>query len=292
VKIKDFDAKFIPEENVLRHHNMARKQSYDIAEFSGIGLFIARERGEPIIGLPIFPRRLFSYSFIYINSDAKIREPRDLIGKKVATPAYGITMAVLARGDLQHEYDVHPSKIRWIKTEEELYPFNQPKDIQLQQIPGNKDMLENMLIRGEIDAMIYPTIIRPFREGSPKVKRLFPDFASKEKEYARRKSFYPLMHCIMIRNRLAVKYKDRISNIVRAFEDSKRLCYDELSHPAYSSSIWSNYELEQQREVLGPDVFPTGIEANRLALQELMNLCVEQGFISREMEISTLFGVS
>lgn len=291
VKMKDFDVKFVPEENVQRHHKMARNQSYDIAEFSGIGLLVARERGEPIIGLPIFPRRLFSYSFIYINSDANIREPQDLVGKKVGTPAYGVTMAVLARGDLQHEYDVHPSKIRWIKTNEELYPFNPPKDILIQQIQGSRKTLENMLVKGEIDAMIHPSVIRPFREGSSKVKRLFPDFASKEKEYARKKSFCPIMHSIMIKSSLAVKYRVKISNVVTAFEESKRICYDELSHPAYSSSIWTNYELEQQNQILGSDAFPTGTQANRKALQELMEMCLEQGFISHEIEIDTLFAI-
>jgi len=292
VKVRDFNAIFVMEDSVRRHHNMARKQAYDVAEFSGVGLFVARERNEPIIGLPIFPRRLFSHSFIYVNTDSKIREPRDLIGKKVGTPAYGITMAVLARGDLQHEYDIPPSKIRWIKTGDELYPFNQPKNLQIERIQGDKEMLERMLVEGHIDAMIHPTVITPLRDGSPKVKRLFRDFIDREREYARKKGFCPVMHCIMMKAGLATKYRDKLRNIVNAFEESKKICYSELSHPAYSSVIWTRYELERQREMLGDDPFPAGVEPNRRAIEHMMSLCVEQGFLSTQIEIGKLFVIN
>lgn len=292
VKVPGIEIDFAGDDYVTRHTTMAWKQAYDLAEFSGAGLFTAREHDAPIIGLPFFPRRLFSYSFIYVNVDSKINEPRDLIGKKVGIPTYGMTMAVLARGDLQHEFDISPNKIRWVKTSEELYEFSKPKNLELTQINGNKATLEQMLVKREINAMIHPTVIKPFRESSPKVKRLFPDFQEREEKYYRKKRVFPIMHVIMAKKELAEKYPEKMTGIIKALEESKRICYEELSHPAYTSIVWGTVGLERQRRLLGEDPFPMGIEPNRKAIEQLMQLCLEQGLISKEMELESLFALA
>src|SRR5262249_58169596 len=65
------------------------------------------------IGIPAFVSRIFRHSGIYIRSDAGIRTPQDLSGKRIGLPEYQITAVVWMRGLLQHEYGVHPSEIHW-----------------------------------------------------------------------------------------------------------------------------------------------------------------------------------
>ena len=56
------------------------------------------------MGIPAFVSRLFRHSGIYVRTDAGIRTPADLKGKRVGLPEYQITAVVWMRGIMQHEY--------------------------------------------------------------------------------------------------------------------------------------------------------------------------------------------
>ena len=64
-------------------HGRMLEGDYDVAEFSLSSFLIARDKGLPIVGIPIFPRRLFSMSQMWVHPDSPYRKPSDLIGKKV-----------------------------------------------------------------------------------------------------------------------------------------------------------------------------------------------------------------
>ena len=57
--------------------------------------------------------RIFRHSGIYIRTDAGIRTPADLRGKRIGLPEYQITAVVWMRGMMQHEYGVLPTEIHW-----------------------------------------------------------------------------------------------------------------------------------------------------------------------------------
>ena len=93
-------------------------RSYDVAEMSTSD-FIARRSVEgdqcPMVGLPVFPSRMFRHSFITYNTASGIRRPRDLEGRRIGVPRYSMTAAVWMRGLLQHDYGVDVSTIRWVE---------------------------------------------------------------------------------------------------------------------------------------------------------------------------------
>ena len=84
---------------------MLRHQEFDVAEMSlsSYTLSLFREN-PPFIAIPVFPSRMFRHACIYINASSGIREPRDLIGKRVASPEYQMTAPVWIRGILSDEY--------------------------------------------------------------------------------------------------------------------------------------------------------------------------------------------
>ena len=69
-----------PEEMFYR---MARLRDFDVAEFSLSTYTVLRGRGEPLVAIPVFPSFAFRHSAIFVRDDAGIREPRDLVGKRV-----------------------------------------------------------------------------------------------------------------------------------------------------------------------------------------------------------------
>ena len=71
-----------------RHERMLQKGEFDICELSLSSYLIAKSRGMPFTAIPVFPRRLFSLSQMWVNVDAKITSPRDLIGKRVGLSTF------------------------------------------------------------------------------------------------------------------------------------------------------------------------------------------------------------
>jgi 4,5-dihydroxyphthalate decarboxylase len=62
---------------------------------------------------------MFRHSSIYINVDGGIREPKDLIGKRVGTPEYQMTAQVWIRGILSDHYGVPVNSVTYCTGGEE-----------------------------------------------------------------------------------------------------------------------------------------------------------------------------
>jgi 4,5-dihydroxyphthalate decarboxylase len=148
-----------------RHERMLQRGEFDICELSLSSYLIAKSRGMPFTAIPVFPRRLFSQSQMWVNVDAGIRSPKDLIGKKVGLSTFQTTLSVLAKGDLQSEYGVPWEKIQWIVSKEETLPFKPKGNVSIQLVPAGKK-IGNMLEQGEIDALMMPHPPQPVVRGS------------------------------------------------------------------------------------------------------------------------------
>lgn len=276
---------------------MLRHGEFDAAELSMGSYMMARDKGFPkLIAIPVFPSRAFRHSCIYINTDAGIKEPKDLAGKRVGVPEYQITMAIWARGILQHEYGVGPEKMKWFTGGEE-HPGRQdkikhdlPPGVDIRPI-GPDQTLSSMLESGEIDAMISAHMPSPFVRRSPRVRRLIPNFCEVEKEYYRRTKIFPIMHTVALREDVYQKHPWVAQSLCKAFAEAKRICQDsmhEFSALKYMLA-WSIAEMEEEREILGEDAWPYGLEPNRHVLETLVQYAHEQGLIKRRLDLKSLF---
>src|SRR5712672_4290660 len=99
---------------------MLRYREFEVAELSlssyTVSLFA--EQG-PFIAIPVFPSRFFRHSCIYVNRDANIRTPKDLIGKRIGTPEYQMTAPVWVRGILSEYYGVPADSVTYYTGGEE-----------------------------------------------------------------------------------------------------------------------------------------------------------------------------
>jgi 4,5-dihydroxyphthalate decarboxylase len=84
-----------------RHERMLRDREFDVAEVSFSSYIMERTRSRDFTAIPVFPRRLFSQSQIWINANGRVKTPKDLIGKRVGLNTFQTTLSVLAKGDLQ-----------------------------------------------------------------------------------------------------------------------------------------------------------------------------------------------
>jgi 4,5-dihydroxyphthalate decarboxylase len=300
VEVEGMDLTFLPLRVEETFWRMLRYQEFDAAEISMGSYLMAREKGFPrLIAIPVFPSRAFRHSGIYINTDSGIREPKELAGKRVGVPEYQITMAIWARGILQHEYGVAPEKMKWFTGGEE-HPGREdkikhdlPKSIDIRPI-GPDQTLSSMLELGDLDAMISAHMPSPFVRRSPKVRRLIPNFREVEQDYYRRTKLFPIMHTVALRQEVYEKNPWVAQSLYKAFAESKRRCEEsmyEFSALNYMLA-WSIAEMEEEREIFGTELWPYGLEANRHNLETLVSYAHEQGLIKKPLELGSLFAPS
>ena len=107
----------IVEETFFR---MLRHREFDLSEMSMSSYVVSLLRPEPpFIAIPVYPSRFFRHSCIYVNADAGIESPGDLIGKRVGTPEYQMTAPVWIRGILSDHYGVPVDSVTYVTGGEE-----------------------------------------------------------------------------------------------------------------------------------------------------------------------------
>jgi hypothetical protein len=67
-------------------------------------------------------------------------------------------------------------------------------------------------------------------EGSPKVRRLFPDYEAVERDYYRRTGIFPIMHAVVVTRELAEREPDIVQAVYRGFCNAKAAMAEELEH--------------------------------------------------------------
>jgi 4,5-dihydroxyphthalate decarboxylase len=273
---------------------MLQYRDFDVAEMSLSNYASLVSQGDaPFVAIPVFPSRVFRHGYFFINADAGIRDARDLKGKRGGVPEYSMTAAVYMRGLLQHEYGVQPRDITWVQGRADRLGRKLPADIRLTQAAAATE-LGDLLERGELDFLMTANNPLAFRRGSPKLKRLFPNYAELEKDYYRRTKIYPIMHTIVIRREVYERDPWVALSLYKAFLAAKERAYHLLSETGSpkASFAWLQPLLEEEQRIIGKDWFPYGIEANRASLGALLQYNHEQGLSDRPLQIEELFAPS
>ncbi len=138
-----------------RHERMLRDREFDVAEVSFSSYIMERTRSRDFTAIPVFPRRLFSQSQIWINANGRVKTPQDLVGKRVGLNTFQTTLSVLAKGDLQADHGVPWRSIEWVVSKDETIPFEAEAGVSIVKAPDDTN-IGDMLIRGEIDAIFRP----------------------------------------------------------------------------------------------------------------------------------------
>jgi 4,5-dihydroxyphthalate decarboxylase len=273
----------------IRHWRMIRNHEFDIAELSMSNYLMAKYIGLPIAAIPVFLHRRFRHGFVFLNAAKNIRKPTDLVGKKVGLRNFQATANLWIRGILEHEYQLPHRSIQWFKQDEEEVEWTPPSDLNIQRVGAGKNV-EQMLVDGELDALIHPELIQPILNKDQRVSRLFPAYRELEIEYFKRTGIFPIMHTTAIKQAVVEKYPWVPINLMHAFEESKKVAYKRIENPRIAPLAWFRHFLEEQEEILGADPWAYGLGAsNRKNLETLMQYSQEQGLLGRKIALEDLF---
>jgi 4,5-dihydroxyphthalate decarboxylase len=279
---------------ILRYAEIWRRMlndyDFDASELSLSSYLIARSMGKPLIAIPVFPARTFRHSYVFINNNSGITKPADLVGKKVGVADFQQTATIWMRGILQHDYNVPLEEIQWFTWAKTRMEIELPKHYSIQAIPAGKDP-EEMLKKGELDAVILAALFPSLLNGTPETRRLFENYKDVEQAYFKQTKIFPIMHTIAMREELWKKQPWIAVSLLKAFQRAKEIAYERLVDlNAYKISlIWMRELVSEQKRVVGNDPWAYGFEKNRYVLETIASYLYEQGLINKPLNIETAF---
>ena len=272
-----------------RHARFTRSLEFDVCELQ-IGVYLGwKSRGIPVTAIPVFPHRKFCHGSVVVNNGSGIDRPEDLKGKRVGIQAHFNPVALWMRGVFQHEHGIPPDGINWVtNSKEQVAPWDPPEWLHIERAPSPR-RVDQLLDDGEIDAYMLPTIGRSFRSGTGPGRRLWPNFREIETAYYRRTGIFPIRHMVVVKDEILNRHPWVAMSLVRAFEEAKRLGLQHVSDERRSFLAWYGAQLEEERELFGPDPWPYSVRKNRVALETMLTYAAEQAITTRKLELAELF---
>ena len=271
-------------------------QEWEVSEVS-FGAYVARisQGYEDLVAIPVFPARSFRQSALYVRRDGSVRTPEDLAGKRVGVPAWSQTAGVYARGWLMHQHGLRLQDVEWFQAglnqpgRAEPVEVDLPQGVALTNLPDRT--LDDMLLGGEIDAIISARPPFSFERRHPDVRRLVEDFVEVEAMYYRETGIFPIMHVVVLRRDVFDAHPWVAMNLLQAFEQAKQRSLArtlEATVPSFPIP-WTSEYARSARDVFGEDFWPYGLEANRPTLEAFLNFAAEQGICRRRVTPEELF---
>jgi len=251
---------------------MVRTLDFDLCEIALTTLAQAHAYAKPIIGLPVVLMRGFHHGALVCRSDAPIRGPADLIGKRIGVRAYSQTTGIWLRGILQSDYAVHPDSITWVTAEDaHVLEYQDPPNAQ--RIAQGQD-LSATLMAGEIDAGIALTGLDPAQ-----VRTVIANPDQAAADWFRRTGAYPVNHVVCVKRALLQEHPWLEAELMDLFTRAKQ-----AARTPSAEQRW--------QPVVGDDFLPYGLAANRRGIKLCLDFAAQQGLIPFAYRPETLFAAT
>jgi 4,5-dihydroxyphthalate decarboxylase len=273
-----------------------RHREWEVSELSLAKYCALRGRDDDsVVAIPVFPSRSFRHAALYVRPDGPVDDPGALRGGRIGIPEWTITAVVWGRGVLAEEHGVALTDVEWVQggTNEpgriETLAVEVPDGVRVRAVPDAA--LNDLLIAGELDAILAPHAPDGFTDGSGRIVRLFSDHRAVEEDYYRRTGVFPIMHVVVLRADVHAAHPWIAGNLVTAFTEAKeRSLQRALDTNAPSFPVpWGPAHARWTTELFGADPWPYGIDANRVTLDAFLRFAHEQGVCARRLDVEKLF---
>jgi 4,5-dihydroxyphthalate decarboxylase len=273
-----------------------RQEAFDICECSLSSFTVKTSLGtSPYVGVPAFVSRMFRHTSMYCRTD-RIKEPKDLKGKRVGVPEYQLTANVWARAILEDDHGVKPSDVIFVRggisdaDRPEKITLNLPKDVRLEEAPEGKT-ISALLDEGAIDGFVAPRPPSGAAAHNPNIGWLFRDPVAAAKDYYKRTKIFPIMHLVAIKKSVYEKYPFVATSLFNAFQRAKEIALERMYNERALRYMlpWLPRDIDEIHEYFGGDPWPYGVEENRPTLEALVQYLQDQNLTDWKPTLEELF---
>jgi 4,5-dihydroxyphthalate decarboxylase len=271
-------------------------KEFDVAEISMAKYVSMISQGDDsLIALPVFPSRVLRHSAIYVRTDGPVKAPADLAGRRVGVPEWAQTAGVYARGLLKEEFGIDLASIEWVQAgqdqagRQEKVALKLPAGVSIRAVSDKS--LADMLVDGELDAIVAAQPPKRYLEGHSNIARMFPDYLSAEQAYAKKTKILPIMHTIAMRKEIVERHPWTAVNLFKAFEEAKKRSVERVLYAGmtYVPILWGFEHARRTQNLFDGEYWPYGVEANRRTLEAFLRYAYEQGVCHRMLQVEELF---
>lgn len=258
------------------------------------GLMATKGKGKhPYISIPAFPNRKFRLAYIFVNSGAGIDTPKDLEGKRVVMFAWDNTAAIWSRAALANHYGVDFSRISWLVPGAQGNGWAPGITVEpLSLDPGPKDAaLDELLVKGEVDAVLGPNVLPSVSRKDPRVRRLFPDYKTEEQNYFKATGIFPISHVVTLNEEFVDEHPNAPVALLEAYRRARDLAFDRIygSDPEIVTISWASALMDEQRAVMGENYWAYNVENNVATLEAMMDSAHQFGVTPDRLDYKGLF---
>ena len=283
----------LPVEEIF--YRFLHHREWDVSEIS-LAKFSAKisQGDDSLVGIPVFPSRVFRHSSFYVRADSGLDDPAQLRGRRVGIPEWAQTAAVYTRGLLVPDYGIPLSEIEWFQAgvnqagRKEKVSLSLPEGVSYTSLPDRS--LSELLLAGEVDAVLSAHPPECFERGDGSVVRLFRDPVAAERAHRARTGIFPIMHTVVIRRQVVAENPWVPATLFKGFQQAKRRSLARIGDITISRFPlpW----LPDQLCAAGGDPWPYGVAGNRVTLEAFLSFAHEQGVLAAPLSPEQLFAPS
>ena len=244
---------------------------------------------DSLVGLPVFIMREFRHRCFFVRRGSGLTDAGQLAGRRVGTDAWGASGNTWSRAIVRAQ-GVSLDRIRWLVGP--VDPGDPPRPpaalpAGVEPAPAGRALSE-LLLAGEIDAVMCPWPPRAFGAEGSEIVRLYRDYRAAEREYYRRTRLFPAHHVVVLRRPVVERHPSVLGSLFHAFERGRDQSAQRHRVLA-ESSPWLLADLEEQAELMGPAFRPDGYRENRAMVAAFCEEQFAQGLIPKPLSPDAVF---
>jgi 4,5-dihydroxyphthalate decarboxylase len=97
------------------------------------------------------------------------------------------------------------------------------------------------------------------------------------------------MHVLVYKQELAEAHPQLPRALLDMWEDAKRQAAEFYDDPGYAELAFARIDFEEEQELFGADIWPSGLKANRASVERFMKYLTDQTLIEAPYPVEELF---